>query len=563
MKLRDYQQRCVDATFAHAMDGEGNGLIVVPTGGGKSVIIAATCKQLLEKWPRGRILKLTHVKELVQQNAERILQYWPEAPLGIYSASLGRRNTAHPIIMATIQSVFNKAEVLGHFDMILIDECHLCSPNAEGMYLKMLTRLWEINKNVRIYGYSATPYRLDSGPLVGEDSLFQETIAEITIKELVEAGHLSRLVSKISEVEANLSAVRITAGEYNAADQAKAFGGDFIKAAMPDMLRLATGRRHGIIFCPTVEFADSVAALLRARGETAMSISGTTPRAERDAGLAAFKAGKYRWLCSVNLVTTGFDAPIVDCIVLWRATMSPGLYYQMVGRGLRISPEKVDCLVLDYGENIINHGPITRITPPEKKRGGKRAFVAKVKVCPVCRSPNELGALECEDCGISLAVERDHEKKLHRVAADVDIMDFSEPEPEWVEVDMVGYYVHRKDSNPESLRIQYQCGMMVYKKWFFPRSKSVKARYECDDFIRGILSFDDYEGSGAHFANAADLVKILNNPLVLVKNPTRIRIQKNGKYTEVVDYDFRPLPQTRHGISDAGSAANYSGIASY
>lgn len=525
MELREYQQRCVEAVETSA----GNKLVVVPTGGGKSHIIAETIKRAQP----ARTLMLTHVKELVAQNLEKLKIHWPKAPVGVYSASLKSKDANKQIVYATIQSVYKKD--LGHFDLVLIDEAHLLSRNAEGMYLQLLTRLWETNPTIRFIGYSATPYRLDSGMLCeGDGALFDGVVAEVTIKELVEAGFLSRLISKVSVIQANLKKVRITAGEYNAHDMEEAFGGAFLDEAIPDMMTLSVGRNYGIIFCPTVKFADAVAERLREMGQSAMSISAQTDRETRDLGLSAFKAGMYRWLCSVNLVTTGFDAPIVDCIVLWRATMSPGLYYQMVGRGLRIAPNKMDCLVLDYGGNIVTHGPITKIKPPAKKnKRTERPYKHQVKICEVCRSANELDALECTTCGNELIVVRDVTKNLVTKAADVDIMDFSEPVSDWVEVDSVSYHVHKKMGKPDSMRVEYMCGMIKYREWVCFGHRG----YAGD---KAATWWRNRAGTmqNINVLRAVDVAKKLG-----IKKPTRIRIKQNGKYMEVVDYDFRPLHQ--------------------
>ena len=132
MMLRDYQQRAIDQCYAWMRSNSGNPCIVIPTGGGKSHIIAALCKDALQSWPETRILMLTHVRELIQQNAEKMRMHWPNAPMGIYSAGLGKRNLGEPITFAGIQSVRTKAERIGHVDLVIIDECHLVGHKDEG-----------------------------------------------------------------------------------------------------------------------------------------------------------------------------------------------------------------------------------------------------------------------------------------------------------------------------------------------------------------------------------------------------------------------------------------------
>lgn len=531
MQLRSYQQQAIDDIYRYFETKSGNPIIVLPTGSGKSLVIAGLCQKIRTDYPCQRIAILSHVKELVQQDYDKMKALWPQSRATIYSASL-RQKKISDITFATIQSVFRKPEIFEHIDIMIIDEVHLWSPKSDGMYQLFIDGIKKINPYVKVIGLTASPYRMDSG-LLTESGLFTHITTEVTIKELVESGFLSRLISKVSVIQANLKQVRITAGEYNSHDMEEAFGGAFLDEAIPDMMTLSAGRNHGIIFCPTVKFADAVAERLREMGQSAMSISAQTDRETRDLGLAAFKAGMYRWLCSVNLVTTGFDAPIVDCIVLWRATMSPGLYYQMVGRGLRIAPDKADCLVLDYGGNIVTHGPITKIKPPAKKnKRTERPYIHQVKICEVCRSANELDALECTTCGNELIVVRDVTRNLVTKAADVDIMDFSEPVSDWVEVDSVSYHVHKKVGKSDSMRVAYRCGLMVYNEWVFPEHNEHARRKFRQWWLKRNANLP---------SSPATVKQAVESAPYHLQRPYRICIKQNGKYTEVIDYDFRPL----------------------
>ena len=147
--LRDYQRRAIDQLYAwFSKNPTGNPCLMLPTGAGKSHIVAALCKEALQLWPETRVLMLTHVKELIGQNAEKMRQHWPGAPMGIYSASLGKRQLGEPITFAGIQSVRTKAQQLGHVDLVIIDECHLVSHKDEGGYRKLIADLREINPHV-------------------------------------------------------------------------------------------------------------------------------------------------------------------------------------------------------------------------------------------------------------------------------------------------------------------------------------------------------------------------------------------------------------------------------
>lgn len=529
MNLRPYQNTAINSVYSYFQKNNGNPVICLPTGAGKSIVIAALCKDILVQYSNQRILILSHVKELIAQNHDKIKQYWPEAPSGIYSASLNRKQHRHPITVATIQSVYQKAELLGHRDLVLIDEAHLVSAKDTGMYLHLLTELWKINPHIKVVGLSATPYRLDNG-MLHEGGLFTDLAIDVPVMELVEQGYLSRLISRVSEIQADLSRVNLVAGEFNAKQMSAAFESPKMAAAVREVMELCNNRKSILVFCTSIEHAERVAAQLSSMGIESCAVSSKTPHAERDTILEDFKAGTLRCITSVNVVSTGFDAPNVDCVVLLRATMSPGLYVQMVGRGLRIAERKENCLVLDYGGNILRHGPITDITPPRKgrKRNMEATQEPKVKVCKVCRMASPLTATECAECGMSLIVERDGTKKLEKKAADHDIMASShKPDAQWFDVDATKYYHHRKAGSPNSLMVEYQCGLETYKEWVclchtgFARQRAVKWWID---------------RTGSH------LVPITVESAMIrsaeLKKPKRVKIRQNGKYTEVMGYEF-------------------------
>jgi DNA repair protein RadD len=173
--LRAYQQRAIDQLYDWMKNNEGNPCLVLPTGSGKSHIIAAICKDALQNWPETRILMLTHVKELIEQNAEKLRSLWPGAPMGIYSASIGKRELGEPITFAGIQSVRNKARMIGGVDLIIIDESHFIGHKDEGGYRKLIAELTEINPHLRVIGLTATPYRLGHGLITDKPAIFDRT----------------------------------------------------------------------------------------------------------------------------------------------------------------------------------------------------------------------------------------------------------------------------------------------------------------------------------------------------------------------------------------------------
>jgi DNA repair protein RadD len=397
--LREYQQRTIDQLYAWFEAGnEGNPCLVLPTGSGKSHIIAALCKDALQSWPETRILMLTHVKELIVQNAEKMRQHWPNCPLGIYSAGLGRKELGEPITFAGIQSVRSKAKLIGHCDLVIIDECHLIGHKDEGGYRTLLSGIYETNPNVRVIGLTATPYRLGHGYITDKPAIFDALIAPTSIEELIFKGYLSTLRSKLTATKLEVDGVHKRGGEYIEAElQAKVDTTDKNCRVVAEIIKLGAERKSWLIFCAGVAHANHIKDALTEQGIVAECVTGETPSAERDRMLKEFKAGRIQALTNANVLTTGFDAPGIDLIAMLRPTMSPGLYVQMAGRGLRIADGKTDCLVLDFAGVVEQHGPITAVRPPPKK--GDKVGEAPVKVCDHCQEICALSVRVCPACG--------------------------------------------------------------------------------------------------------------------------------------------------------------------
>tara|TARA_R110000737_G_scaffold4194_1_gene13850 strand:- start:884 stop:2467 length:1584 start_codon:yes stop_codon:yes gene_type:complete len=416
--LRDYQQRTIDQLYKWFSDGrKGHPCIELPTGSGKSHIVAALCKDALTQWPETRILMMTHVKELIEQNAEKMRDHWPDAPLGIYSAGMRQRDIGEPITFAGIQSVRDKADQIGHVDLVLIDECHLVSHKQEGGYRKLIIDLMHINPLIRVIGLTATPYRLGHGYITDEPALFADIIAPVSIEELIFKKFLAPLRSKLTAHQLSVDGVHRRGGEYIDSELQAAVDTEKNNIATVDeAIRLAGERRSWLFFCAGVKHAHNVSDILNARGISAACIVGDTPKAERERIINDFKAGKIRALTNANVLTTGFDHPDLDMIAMLRPTLSTGLYVQMAGRGMRIKSHTDHCLVLDFAGVVQTHGPITAVNP--KKPSGKGEGEAPVKVCDACNELNHISAKECVACGEPFPVRPPPKSKLH----DDDIM---------------------------------------------------------------------------------------------------------------------------------------------
>jgi DNA repair protein RadD len=411
MQLRDYQSRSIDMLYSWIENNKGHPCVVMPTGSGKSHVIAALCKDALQTWPETRILMLTHVKELIEQNAEKMRLHWPGAPLGIYSASVGKRQLGEPITFAGIQSVRDRSKEIGHIDLIVIDECHLVNHKDEGGYRKLIGELTVINPAVRIIGYSATPYRLGHGLITDKPALFDALIEPVSIEELVFKGNLATLRSKLTKAKLDTTGVKKRGGEFIESElQAAVDTKDNNTAVVLEVMALAGDRKAWLFFCTGVKHARHVAEVLREHGVTAECVTGETPKKERERILTEFKAGRIRALTNANVLTTGFDYPDIDLLAMMRPTMSASLYVQMAGRGMRVKSHTDHCLVLDFAGVVGTHGPITAVQPPKKK--GEGDGEVPLKVCENCDELVHVSVLVCPACGNPFPVKEGAGKKL-------------------------------------------------------------------------------------------------------------------------------------------------------
>lgn len=402
--LRPYQKEAISALRA-SLKPNFSPVVVLPTGGGKGFIMSEIAKGCVKKG--SRLLILAHVKELVAQNAKQAqLLLDNPSQVGIVSAGLKRKDLDHPIISAGIQSIYKRACDIGKVDVIMCDECHLVRHDDAGMYRQFLKEARVVNPNLLIAGLTATPYRMDGGMIYGEDDnkIFDEPCYKVSVLDLINDGYLSPLRSKIVSVEhkPDFSNLHTRAGEFVQDEVDMLMGGhEFIVDSVADMVAKCktAGRKSILAFCSSVANADRTAEEIQEQtGEAVEIITGATPNDDRAKIIDAFKMKEIKWLVNVSVLTTGFDAPAVDCVAIFRPTKSPGLFYQMVGRGFRIADGKTDCLVLDYGENIQRHGPVDLLDEIEFKDKKKKKEAPPIKVCPNCGEICAISIRVCPSC---------------------------------------------------------------------------------------------------------------------------------------------------------------------
>ncbi len=355
--LRPYQADSVKSVIHYFRKHQTPAVLVLPTGAGKSLVIAE-----LARLAKGRVLILAHVKELVEQNHEKYEGYGLKG--SIFSAGLGRKETDQQVVFASVQSVVRNLDSFSNqFSLLVIDECHRVPDEKTSSYQKVITHLRENNSGIKVLGLTATPYRLGMGWLYQyhtrgqvrseEPRFFRDCIFELPIRYLLDEGFLTpaRMIDA-PVLSYDFSQLKpASTGRYKEAELDMVI--EQSKRATPQIvdqiIELAKDKLGIMVFAATVRHAQEILGLLP-EGESSIVI-GDTPTLERDQIISDFKERKIKFLVNVSVLTTGFDAPHVDLIAILRPTESISLYQQIVGRGLRLSPGKKECLVLDYAGN--------------------------------------------------------------------------------------------------------------------------------------------------------------------------------------------------------------------
>ena len=524
ISLRPYQEAAISAIYHYFSCEDGNPLIVMPTGTGKSVVLSAFLRRAIEGWSETRVLVLTHVKELIQQDYAALIRMWPTAPAGIYSAGLNKRDINAQVLFAGIQSIHKHAYKVQRCDLVIIDEAHLLSANDNGMYRKFLKQLREINPHLKVIGFTATPYRLDVGLLhEGENRLFTDIAYDLSILDMIQQGYLCPVVPKRTKTQFDLSNVGTRGGEFIAGQLESAVDIDEInQSAVNEIVEWGKDRGSWLIFCTGVSHANHIRDAIREHGISCETVLGDTPSADRSKILSDFKLGKIRAITNVGVLTTGFDAPGTDLIALLRPTKSTGLYVQMLGRGTRLANGKDDCLVLDFAGNTERHGPLDLIKGKSKKKSSEEG-TPPVKTCPECDTINAASARTCMSCGFEFPAPK---PKLSAVAAEHALLS-TQIQRQWLEVSKVSYTLHPgRDGKPPTLKATYQCGMTFYQE------------YIC-------LQHTGYAREKAHKwwikRSSSPTPLTVAEALTLTASlitPTAINVRPEGKYFNIAGYHF-------------------------
>jgi DNA repair protein RadD len=469
LMLRDYQKAAVDAVWGYFNGKTGNPLVALPTGTGKSLVIGGFIHSVFQSYSGINVWMLTHVKKLIQQNFTKLLEYWPTAPAGIYSAGLKRRETNNPILFGGIGSVINVAHLLAAPDLLVIDEAHLVSPENETMYRRLIDALLKRNPKMKVIGLSATCYRMGLGSLT-EGGIFTDICFDMTGMEafnwLVQQGHLAPLHAIRANYRYDVGNVPIVNGDYvKSALQEAANHRDINEIVLDEIAQHASQRNRWMIFATGIKHVDALTEILNVHGIDTVGIHSKLDPGEHDELLDAFTRGQVRCAISMDELTTGVDIPEVDYIGMLRTTQSTNRWVQMLGRGTRPAPwvHKLDCLVGDFTTNSSELGPINDPVlpcPPRERKKGSVAPTAPIKECPgrhktgeLCKSFIHASLGTCPHCQHIFATP----VHLLTTPSGVEVMRLDDPIVEPIDVMHVTYNVHHKRNGIDSMLVTYHC----------------------------------------------------------------------------------------------------------
>jgi len=567
MKLRDYQRSAVDAIFGYwdtGGDAAGNPLVNMATGLGKSATVGKVAEELCNWSPDIRVLMLVHVRELVSQNFETLLRIWPDAPVGIYSAGLNKRQLGRRITYAGIQSIYKKGDALGPIDVVLVDEAHLIPSGDEGMYRTLFASLKQYRPDLRVVGFTATPFRTGSGRLdQGPGRLFDEIVYSYGVGDGVRDGWLAPLSGYKGAVEFDVSGIDRRGGDFVQAQLDESFNAQehVLQQACDEIVVAGADRRSWLLFGSGVKHALRIAECLRERGiKNVETVTGETPTEERDKLIAACKRGDIH-LTNANVLTTGFDAPGIDMICLLRSTLSTVLYVQMMGRGTRVdgvdlnalpdaaarraaiaASRKADCRILDYGGNIRRHGPVDAIwIKPKADRLTEDDEETKVTVATVkareCLSCGQLivaQSIVCPVCGYEdpAMVKAKHDAEAEK-SIDPMASTAKKIEPQRANVMAWSFKAHTKygadpKTTPPTLRVDFMAGLSKVSEY-------LAFEHEGAGRSRAVKWWNTHGGDTPAPANVADALARIGE----LRKPIEIVVDRDANnYLRIIDRAF-------------------------
>jgi|TARA_R110001583_G_scaffold46435_2_gene145644 DNA repair protein RadD len=354
MELRTYQQEASARTI-QAIYKKENPVISMATGTGKSLIISEVVRHFAQLGRR--IWVLTHIQQLVKQNSDTYSNY-ADKNFGIVCAGMNRKQIYKPIIFGTIQSMIGVLKEIDPPDIIIIDEAHRVPHNfgEPTLYETILTRY---PKAVRV-AMTATPWRMDNGSIhgKGEEFFFDNIAYKYNTLRGVKEGWLCPLVGVETTIQLDVDDITVN-GDFVQKEVGDSMDSDWLESVATTIYDLASERNYIGVYCPTIKTAHQIADKIEeVSGRKCGVLTSAMRSVERKEVLRQLAGGDISVLCSVDMITTGFDFPPLDCIVCLRPTLSTSLWVQIQGRGTRLHPSKKNCLILDFAGNLIRLGGV-------------------------------------------------------------------------------------------------------------------------------------------------------------------------------------------------------------
>lgn len=512
---REYQNdaRMAVIQYLQKYNWEKHPLVALPTGSGKTAVMRKILEKIFTVKPFLNVVVLSHESEILKQNLAALSGMHEE--IGIYSAGLGKREIKQ-ITVAGIQSVHRKADSFRDFDLIMIDEAHTIPVSEDSMYRRFFEG---IGKHTRV-GLTATPYRTGQGYIIGDSHMFDKIVIDLTFgskfTKLIRGGYICNLITNSTKLKLNTDDIATQGGDFSLKEMSSAFDRTSLtRQAVDEMVVKGAERKRWLIFAIDIDHADHICDMLNERGIFSMPVH-TRMEFDKENTINAYRTGKLRCVVNVGMLTTGFDVPSIDLIGLMRPTKSPGLHVQMIGRGLRVSPGKDNCLVLDYGGNTERLGPINRITPYTKKKGDGDGEPI-TKTCPECDTITYPMTKICDVCGYEFIFKQ----LLEIAAADAEIIAAGSA---WHDVSSVTYSTHMKRGSADSIVVKYQCGLRYFREWVLPDHRGYARRKSINWLMSRGIEHDDLTST---------LMK-LNDTIP----PLRILVNTKNKYPDILDYEF-------------------------
>jgi ATP-dependent helicase IRC3 len=355
IKLRDYQNECIDLVLNEHAEGVNRQLISLPTGSGKTVVMGALAKQINKK-----TILLAHREELIDQAVEKFKLVWPEVSIGICMAD---KDEIHAqVVIASVQSASRpkRLERLKEqgFELMMIDEAHHSVSDSYQNVINTLGFSNNCDKRLLI-GVTATPMRSDKQ---GLGDTFEKITFSRSISTMIKAGYLSPVIGRKILTNFSMKGIRTNSGDFSITELAEAVNTPERDQFIVSKFKEYAANRKAVAFCCNVEHCQALAGAFLKEGVSAAAIWGDMPSIERKAVLENLKSGKLNIAISCGVLCEGFDEPTVNAIIMARPTKSSGLYIQCIGRGLRLWPDKSDCLVLDFADKYHNLDSVMSLT---------------------------------------------------------------------------------------------------------------------------------------------------------------------------------------------------------